>query len=129
VGCRPFSILLLAVAFIYIVMNERRTTGKNPAAIILKDLKYLAIPAAIGFGYLYFNYIRFGNWFDFGRAYMPEFAEVGGVEFSLGYIPSNLRILFVEPVRMLADGSLSFPAFNGFLFFVANPVFNMVHKT
>jgi hypothetical protein len=123
VGCRPFSILLLLGVFLYLVINERRSTGKNPALVFFRQMRYLILPVLIGLGYLYFNYIRFGDWLDFGRAYLPEFAAVGGREFGLEYVLPNLYNHFAEPVRMLTDGSLTFPAFDGFMFFIANPIF------
>ena len=69
-----------------------------------------------------YNAARFGNPLEFGHNYLPEFTESQYGQFHYSYILPNFLQLFRLPT---IDGSLSFhfPLFNGFLFFLVNPVF------
>ncbi len=121
VGCRPFSacaFLPLAVYF-YVRDRERYSIKK----CLLLQLKRILIPAVIAGVYMWYNYIRFGSVLEFGHNYLPEFTGAQYGQFNLHYIWANLKNLFLRPVTITANGALKYPYFDGFLFYVANPIF------
>lgn len=118
VGCRPFSAVLFVVVFVLICLRAHEQ-GKG----VFRQLKLLLLPAAVMGVYLWYNYVRFGNIFDFGRAYLPEYIEAHGVEFSWDYLVYNLKESLFLPLGIQPDGQLIQPLFNGFMFFIANPIF------
>ena len=81
------------------------------------------MPACIGLCYCAYNAARFGNPLEFGHNYLPEFTAAGSEQFGLKYIWQNAYKIFLRPVTLQSDGSLAFPLFDGFMFFVANPIF------
>lgn len=90
---------------------------------MLHKMKYLIIPAFIALSYCSYNYIRFNDPFEFGHNYLPEFTGAGNEQFGLQYLQENAYNIFLRPVTLLGDASLDIPQFNGFMFFVANPIF------
>ncbi len=116
VGCRPFQIIYLPI-HLSILYNHLKDEGKPPVFFI----KFLIAPAIIGGLYAWYNYIRFDSIFEFGHNYLPEFVESENGQFHWSYILQNLPNLFRLP---FFDGnSLSFPKFNGFAFYISNPIF------
>ncbi len=122
VGCRPFSVIFFAALFAFMCMDDYGEE-KPLLRCIAKNLKYLIIPAAIAAVYLWYNYARFGDPLEFGHNYLPEFSAEGSEQFGLSYVPENLYRLLLRPVTLAADGRLEFSTFDGFMFFVANPIF------
>ena len=116
VGCRPFQIIYLPV-YLIILYNNLKSKGKSTVYI----LRYLIAPAFIGLIYAWYNYIRFDNIFEFGHNYLPEFLESEYGQFNWRYIGKNIPNLFRLP--FFENGSLSFPMFDGFAFYIANPIF------
>jgi len=116
VGCRPFQIIYLPV-YLTIIYKRIKKNSKSPAAL----LKYLAAPACIGLLYAVYNYIRFDSFFEFGHNYLPEFVEAEYGQFNWRYIKQNLPNLFRLP--FFENGRLTFPMFDGFAFYIANPIF------
>lgn len=122
VGCRPFSICLfpvLAVLFISDDMSE----GMSFFRSVLSQLPCLIAPALIGGAYMAYNYARFGNILEFGHNYLPEFTASEKGQFDLSYIGENLYNIWLRPVLFADGGSLEYPVFDGFMFYIANPVF------
>lgn len=113
VGCRPFYAVLLAFWFL---SYARRGGGAR------RILPALLPAAAVALALMAYNLARFGDPLEFGHNYLPEFQQAALGQFSLGYLPGNLLNL-LRPVTLDAAGQLHFPLFNGFLFFVANPLF------
>lgn len=131
VGCRPFSIVAAIPLFAYFTERdiENGVIAKNSKGFfkyILGQCKYLIIPFVIGCVYMLYNYVRFDSPFQFGHDYLPEFMyeSVDG-QFNVSYISSNLYKLLVYFPEITSTG-LSFPMFNGFLFYIANPFFLVV---
>lgn len=120
VGCRPFSALYFIVALIIFIKEDMETMRFRKAS--LSQLKYLAAPAVIALAYMAYNYVRFDNPLEFGHNYLPEFIEAKDGQFSIHYLGTNLYNLFLRPVTF-EDGRLSFPQYDGFLFYIANPIF------
>ena len=98
--------LLAALVVVGARLPSHRRRGRSPA---LRALALAALPVlALGGVALVLNWLRFGSPLDFGYAAMitpPELArrlaEHG--QFSLAHVGRNLRYLFVEPPRLLAQ--------------------------
>ena len=119
VGCRPFSAIYLAVYFIYLVYERRRAGWFNALKVCLR---HAVIPVCIALVYMLYNYIRFDNPLEFGHNYLPEFTEAEHGQFHISYLWSNWKRLWLEPV-WIENGRLQFTHFNGFMFYIANPLF------
>ena len=138
VGCRPFSILVLAAYMLlllvetgtepveYVVVNSPRPEPegqflrlKMPGAAF-----WLAFAAAavVGSALAAYNMARFGSPLEFGHTYLPEFHREELGQFHPAYLWPNLLQL-LRPVGFTPQLDLQFPVFNGFLFAAANPVF------
>ncbi len=65
-----------------------------------------------------YNYLRFGNIFEFGHNYLPEFSTQGGIQFSLSHVAKNVQT-FIFTLPFNPTGSMN--AF-GFSFVFVNPV-------
>ena len=113
VGCRPFYALLLACWLVWRAYKQRSVCAILPA---------LLPAAAVAVGMMAYNYVRFGSVTEFGHNYLPEFTRADYGQFSLHYLLPNLLQL-LRPVTLDAQGVLQFEKFNGFLFFIANPLF------
>lgn len=113
VGCRPFHALFLALWLVWYIWHHRSLRKLLPA--LLPTL----LVACCLMGY---NLFRFGSPLEFGRMYLPEFTREVNGQFSLHYLWTNLCNL-LRPVTLDSDLQLHFEIFNGFLFFVANPLF------
>lgn len=110
-GCRPFSVLIVPVLFYLLHTHGQRFSKKT-------FLRFL--PAALlALFYATLNFLRFGNPLEFGHTYLPEFQAEP--QFGLSYILENAKTLFRLPA--MENGKIVFPAFNGFAFFLASPLF------
>lgn len=122
VGCRPLQICVLPFVLIYLLI---KSDGKNIlykfVNLIFKKA-YVYIPATIlALSYMILNYVRFGNVFEFGHNYLPEFTSSEYGQFDVSYITENFGNLFVMP--SLSDGLiLEIPKFNGMNIFISFPV-------
>lgn len=114
VGCRPFYAVFLAVWLVW----QLRQHGVTPRRLAPALLPALAVAAAM----MAYNYARFGSVLEFGHNYLPEFVEAEHGQFSLHYLLPNLLQL-LRPVTLDTALQLHFSIFNGFLFFVADPLF------
>lgn len=124
VGCRPFSICFFLIMFLYFCIQKyRRSSLQGTGIIVLQEMRYLIIPVLIALCYCLYNYIRFGNPFEFGHNYLPEFTGAGNEQFGFQNLQENAYNIFLRPVTLLEDASLNIPQFDGFMFFVANPIF------
>ncbi|WP_147568042.1 hypothetical protein [Christensenella intestinihominis] len=125
IGCRPFSLCLFLTAFIYFCIQKQRESGQRTGSILLRQMKYLIVPALIAIGYCLYNYARFGNPLEFGHNYLSEFTGAGNEQFGVQYIAVNAYNIFLRPVILLGNASLNVPQFDGFMFYVANPIFTV----
>ena len=116
VGCRPFYAVLLAVWLARMAWSYARAGCRKK---LLPALLPAALAAACMMGY---NLARFGNPLEFGHNYLPEFTRAADGQFSFTYLAGNLANL-LRPVTLDSTLQLHFEVFNGFLFFVANPLF------
>ena len=120
VGCRPFSVCMFLplMAYFYTADKDRPRADR-----IRGQIRSLIIPVFIALCYMLYNYVRFGNVLEFGHNYLPEFTESEKGQFSLSYILPNLYNLLLRPVTLRADLTLEYPLFDGFMFYIANPMF------
>ncbi len=121
VGCRPFSILLLAVFFLQLWVPMLRL-HKTPREWHGGFWPAFCLAACIGGAMAWYNFIRFGNFLEFGHNYLPEFMEAVNGQFHLSYFWANLKGLF-RLVTLSETLVLEFSIFNGFFLFAANPIF------
>ena len=120
VGCRPFSVCMFLPLMAYFYMADK---DRPMADRIRGQIRSLIIPVFIALCYMLYNYVRFGNVLEFGHNYLPEFTESEKGQFSLSYILPNLYNLLLRPVTLRGDLTLEYPLFDGFMFYIANPMF------
>ena len=120
VGCRPFSVCMFLPLMAYFYMADK---DRPMADRIRGQIRSLIIPAFIALCYMLYNYVRFDNVLEFGHNYLPEFTRSEKGQFSLSYILPNLYNLLLRPVTLRADLTLEYPLFDGFMFYIANPMF------
>ena len=124
VGCRPFSVLYFIVLLVYYYCQDKDVyKGENWFRTLLRQWTAWIAPALVFAAYGAFNYARFGNVLEFGHNYLPEFTEAADGQFNLVYFFPNLFNIFLRPVTLSSTGTLEYPIFNGFMFYIANPLF------
>ncbi len=121
VGCRPLSAVFLPVFALLFAWNERDEHGSFLKSC-LAQWRCVIGPLLIGACYMAYNYVRFDNPLEFGHDYLPEFVRAEHGQFHWSYLWPNIKQMVFTPV-LLVGGRLSFPLFQGFMFFVANPMF------
>ena len=120
VGCRPFQAVYI-VPGLWMAYRNIQDKGKASPMRALIMLFLFCVPAILaGLGYGLYNMARFGSFFEFGHAYLPEFQEYGP-QFSLSYFAQNLKNVFRLP--FFEANRLDFPRFSGFAFYLVNPLF------
>ncbi|HWQ59309.1 MAG TPA: hypothetical protein VN540_09850 [Clostridia bacterium] len=122
VGCRPFSAFAFLPLFVYFYEKDREKGFGFLRAALMQWKAWLPV-AAVALAYMWYNYARFGSPLEFGHNYLPEFTEAENGQFNFAYLAENLYNIWLRPVRLRLDLTLDYPAFNGFLFYVANPFF------
>jgi len=111
-GCRPFNALYLPVVLFLLFIRE-----KEKFLISAKRLLLYSLPAvALGSFFMWLNYARFGNIFEFGHNYLPEFVNDPHGQFFAGRIIDNLGRMFFNL------NITEFPMFHGFAFWLASPI-------
>jgi len=124
VGCRPFNALYGLLLFA-LYADQCSQAGRTLRSSILRLLPGLALGFCVACAYGWYNYIRFGNIFEFGHNYLPEFSTQGGIQFSLSHIPKNIKNFFFRMPFSLEEGGWTLQRF-GFCFLIANPVLLML---
>ena len=120
VAARPFDALYFFPIFgVWLILYRR-------AGIPLSEAKGKIIPGfalgllvAVCIGL--YNYFRFGNPFEFGHNYLPEFSFQGGVQFSLSHVLNNING-FVLRLPFYTDWKGIHLEKFGFTFLAACPV-------
>lgn len=94
VGCRPMAALYLPV----LVWLLWRTKGELTFWQWVAKRWYWAVPTLLIAGsYMALNQARFGNPFEFGHNFLPEFVRAEKGQFSLSYFADNFRLLLRLP--------------------------------
>lgn len=127
VGCRPFSAVGFLVLFVYFYTRDKAKEGsKGFFKTALSQWSCFIIPMLIAGAYMWYNAARFNNPFEFGHNYLPEFLAAPQGQFNLSYIPQNLKNIFLNFITFGEGLKLEYSIFNGFIFFIANPIFIML---
>lgn len=122
VGCRPFNALL---GFVLFALYFERRQGASPRAMLLGALPGIMLGLCVACAYGWYNYIRFGNIFEFGHNYLPEFSTQGGKQFALSHVIKNIQTFILGmPFSKTAQG-WTLNRF-GFSFLLACPVFALM---
>ncbi|MCL2851963.1 MAG: hypothetical protein FWE20_02875 [Defluviitaleaceae bacterium] len=117
-GCRPLQGIFMPIIFYLIYEREQAPDIKT---FIARLLMY-SIPALVlGVSFLGLNFARFGNIFQLGHDFLPEFTDFGHDKFSLAHLPDNLRTIF-RGLPQLHGRVISFPEFGGHAFWIASPI-------
>jgi len=113
--CRPMNIVYAPLLFYILYKNNE---SGSVMRTFVRCTKYILPLAAAGVCAAAYNHIRFGNIFEFGHNYLPEFKYAP--QFALEYVPEN----FLEILKLPGAHNENFwPRFNGTLFFLVNPVY------
>ena len=122
VGCRPFNIAYLPLTA-WLLRRKFSRNGLTVWQAVKAHWPWLIGPLLVGLGYMALNALRFGNPFEFGHNWLPEFTRSADhLQFSLSYIPVNFREKFFRLPSPSDDGRLLFPK-GGFAFFIASPIY------
>lgn len=97
VGCRPTMVLysFLLIPYLWKEFWKKPIKGKILPCIVL-ILPYVLVAAVI----MWYNYIRFGNIFDFGQNYQLTVTDMGKNSYSLGTLPWCLWLGAFQPLSI-----------------------------
>lgn len=123
VGCRPMVGLYLPLLLWMFVQALRRTQPDTPVwKMVLYHLYWAIPPLVIGGSYMALNYLRFGNVFEFGHNYLPEFTRLETGQFSLTYFWHNFESILRMPVWYGDQGSVGLYGVECMAFWLVNPI-------
>ena len=120
VGCRPFQAAYLPIALWMAYCRLQRNKKTSLPRTLVRMAPLCVPPLLIGVALGLYNLARFDSFLEFGHTYLPEFQQYG-VQFSLSYVFQNIVNLLRLP--FLTENRLDFPRFNGFAFYLCNPLF------
>ena len=123
VGCRPFSIVYFLVLLVWFYHKDKKEHKKGFFMTWLYQIEGWFAAAVVGASYMVYNYVRFKDPFEFGHNYLPEFLEAENGQFSSVYFMENIKNIFTRSIDFEENGKLIFTQFDGFLFYIANPMF------
>lgn len=118
VGCRPMVIVYLPL-LVMMLWQKRPEGEQHPLRWAMKRWHWLILPGLLAASYMTLNALRFGDPFEFGHRYLPEF--VREPQFSLRYLPHNLAQLFRFPSLNEETGLLSWFTFDCQAFWLIAP--------
>jgi len=120
VGCRPFSVVLGPVLLMMYIENARKqrlSFAKGFGCLLPGLIVGLCIAACYGA----YNYARFGDVFEFGHNYLPEFTRAQHGQLSLKYVSQNWKTLFFGAPFSINGTDISINQF-GFSMFISCPI-------
>ena len=121
VGCRPFSVVLGPVLLMMYIQDTRRN-GNTFREGAFRLLPGLIVGLCVAAGYAAYNYARFGNVFEFGHNYLPEFTRAEHGQLAFEYVGKNWKTLFFGPALSINEGNITINQF-GFSMFLSCPIF------
>lgn len=119
VCCRPFHALYAFPIFICFLKFARKK--RTSLRLIFRRLVpglILGMTIALALGV--FNYVRFGNIFEFGHNYLPEFSTQGGTQFALSHVTKNIKTFLLGLPLEYAGDQFQFCRF-GYSLLIACP--------
>ena len=120
VGCRPFTVVLGPVLLMLHIENMC-ARGASFRRGIVRLLPGLAVGLLVAAAYGAYNYARFGNPFEFGHNYLPEFTRSDHGQLSLAYVGQNWKTLFFGAPFTTDGATLCLNQF-GFSMFISCPI-------
>ena len=118
VGCRPFSVCLGPVL---LALYLRRARGQSAGQTLRRLAPGIALGLCVAACYAAYNYARFGDIFEFGHNYLPEFQREGQTQFALSHIADNWRTMLFGSPFVKWRGEVRLQEF-GFSMFLSCPV-------
>ncbi len=121
-GSRPLQIVYTPL-IIWLMYDYIHKNDISIAEGIKKFWWWFAPALAFGIVLMILNAARFGNPFEFGHNYLPEFStqnETG--QFNAVYFADNIKRMFELP-KWNENGILEFPEFNGCAFWLISPIY------
>ena len=121
VGCRPFQAVYVPFG-LWELYRQTRARFRSIGRTLGHMLPCLIAPALVALALGWYNWARFSDPLEFGHNYLPEFTRDPelpqmGVKYISGNIQGLLRLPYIQ------NGRLEFPIFNGFAFYLANPLY------
>lgn len=120
VACRPFH-ALYAVPLFYVYLSIHQRQGIRLLDAIEGLLPGVALGLVVAAALGLYNYVRFGDFFEFGHNHLPEFSFQGGIQFSLSHIPRNARTFLLGLPFTVVNGAPEWNVF-GYSIFLACPM-------
>ena len=122
VGCRPFQAVYVPFALTALYRGLRHRSRTGPGWTLLRMIPYCLLPGLVALALGWYNWARFGNPLEFGHNYLPEFTRnPEQPQLGLQYIVHNIENLLRLP--QIVDGHIEFPRFDGFAFWLVNPMY------
>lgn len=123
VGCRPMQVIFLPVLlFILYESIKAKEPDCSWNQIILKFITWMIPAGAVAVSYMVLNYLRFGNIFEFGHNYLPEFLRAKDGQFHINYVAENMKVLFRLP-EFMEDGRMVINSMGNLNFLIVSPFF------
>ena len=122
VGCRPFQAAFVPPALWMLYKNISRAEPAPLGRTLARMLPHLAAPAIVALALGAYNYARFGNPLEFGHNYLPV---VHARSRPAAVWPAIRRRQHRQPAEtsVVRGKRLMFPMFNGFAFWMVNPIY------
>lgn len=117
VGCRPFNVCYGPLLILLWYLRRKNRSVRLAARRLWPGIVLGLMVAA---SYAAYNYARFGNVFEFGHNYLPEFTRSEHGQFSLNYLTGNTRQFLLGLPVAWTEGGWSYSMF-GSSVFLANP--------
>lgn len=122
VGCRPFQAVYVPLGLWMLYRNLQKRHPDTLPRTLAGMIPYLIAPILVALILGWYNWARFGNPLEFGHNYLPEFTrDPDQPQMSLQYVADNILNLLRLPY--MNENRLEFPLFNGFAFYLANPIY------
>ena len=121
VGCRPMILFYFPVLCVLLYRSSQK--NKNIVSFFLKHMYWFVVPTIVGLAYLLLNALRFGDPFEFGHNYLPEFLEAPNGQFSFKYLSNNLSSYLQAPKLSAESSKLYIDIYGGIAFWLVNPIF------
>ena len=121
-GSRPLQIIYTPI-IIWLMLGYLKDEGISLADAVKKYWWWLAPALGVGVLLMVLNAARFGNPFEFGHNYLPEFSyQNENGQFNPAYFAENIKRMFDLP-SWTDKWILDFPKFNGCAFWLISPIF------
>lgn len=103
IGCRPHLGLASAAAFVLLLwLPDRAMSG--PRRFVRNDVVAFAVPVVLcGLAIAAYNYVRFGNFLEFGTRYLLGGDLYRNFRGSIGNLPRGLYYLLACPPDLVAE--------------------------